>query len=53
MAFIALMSICALGALWSGLYLRFRSLWVPYVSHAIVDVAVFGVGAVLIFGCPA
>ena len=38
------------GAMWSALYLRYRSIWVPYVSHAIVDVAVFGIGAVLLFG---
>ena len=38
------------GALWSALYLRYRSIWVPYISHAIVDVAVFGIGAVLLFG---
>ena len=37
------------GALWSWMYLRFRSVWPGYVSHAIVDVAVFGVGAHIIF----
>ncbi|MCO4768383.1 MAG: CPBP family intramembrane metalloprotease [Deltaproteobacteria bacterium] len=38
------------GGLWSALYLKYRSIWVPYISHAIVDVAVFAIGAVLIFG---
>ena len=38
------------GAVWSALYLRYRSIWVPYISHAIVDIAVFGIGAVLLFG---
>jgi len=38
------------GALWSALYLRYRSIWPGYVSHAIVDVAVFGIGALLLFG---
>ncbi|MHC5022840.1 MAG: CPBP family intramembrane glutamic endopeptidase, partial [Planctomycetota bacterium] len=38
------------GVVWSWLYLRYRSIWPGYVSHAIVDVAVFGVGWVIIFG---
>jgi membrane protease YdiL (CAAX protease family) len=38
------------GALWSWLYLRFRSVWPCYVSHAIVDIAVFVVGWLIIFG---
>ena len=37
------------GALWSWLYARFRSVWPGYVSHAIVDVAVFAVGYRIIF----
>jgi uncharacterized protein len=37
------------GIMWSGLYLRYRSIWPCYVSHAIVDVAVFGIGYALIF----
>jgi uncharacterized protein len=38
------------GMIWSGLYRRFRSIWPGYVSHVIVDVAVFGAGAWIIFG---
>jgi len=38
------------GCAWSALYLRFRSIWLGYVSHVIVDVAVFLVGWELIFG---
>ena len=38
------------GALWSWLYLRYRSVWPCYVSHAIVDIAVFIVGWIIIFG---
>lgn len=38
------------GAAWSWLYLRYRSIWVPWVSHAIVDIAVFGVAGWIIFG---
>lgn len=38
------------GAAWSWCYLRFRSVWPGYVSHLIVDAAVFSVGWYLIFG---
>ncbi|MAH98433.1 MAG: hypothetical protein CMA12_03655 [Euryarchaeota archaeon] len=37
-------------AIWSWLYLRYESVWVCWVSHAICDVAVFGIGYILIFG---
>jgi membrane protease YdiL (CAAX protease family) len=36
--------------MWSWLYLRYRSVWPCYVSHAIVDIAVFVVGWLIIFG---
>jgi membrane protease YdiL (CAAX protease family) len=38
------------GAIWSWLYVRYRSIWPGYLSHAIVDVAVFAVGWWIIFG---
>ena len=38
------------GVLWAWMYLRFASVWPGYVSHAIVDVAVFGVGWLIIMG---
>lgn len=38
------------GAIWSGCYLRFRSIWPGYFSHILADVAVFGIGWSLIFG---
>jgi hypothetical protein len=38
------------GATWSWLYLRYRSIWPGYVSHAIVDVPIFVIGYGLIFG---
>ena len=38
------------GAAWSWCYLRYRSIWPSYVSHAIVDVPVFVIGWWLIFG---
>ena len=38
------------GALWSWMFLRYRTIWPGWLSHALVDVAVFGLGYVLIFG---
>ncbi len=38
------------GCAWSALYLRYRSIWPGYVSHVIVDCAVFIIGWTLIFG---
>lgn len=37
------------GALWSWCYLRYRSIWPAYLSHAIVDLAIFAIGYHLIF----
>jgi len=47
--------ICSLGifvggAVWSALYRHTRSIWPGYVSHAIVDAAVFAIGWRLISG---
>ncbi|HEY5999782.1 MAG TPA: CPBP family intramembrane glutamic endopeptidase [bacterium] len=38
------------GLVWSFLYLRYRSIWPAYSSHAIVDLAVFGTGAYVLWG---
>jgi membrane protease YdiL (CAAX protease family) len=38
------------GATWNWLYLHYRSIWPGYLSHAIVDVAIFILGYRLIFG---
>jgi membrane protease YdiL (CAAX protease family) len=38
------------GAVWSWLYERYQSIWPGYISHALVDVAVFAIGYQLIFG---
>ena len=38
------------GAVWSWLYQRFENIWVPYLSHAIVDMTVFTIGYDLLFG---
>ena len=38
------------GIIWSYFYARFESIWPGYLSHAIVDLCVFGIGAFLLFG---
>ena len=37
-------------AIWSWLYVRYRSVWVCWFSHSVCDVAVFGLGYLIIFG---
>lgn len=37
------------GAAWSWCCLKYKSIWPGYVSHAIVDAAVFAIGYILIF----
>ena len=37
------------GALWSWMYVKYESIWPGYLSHAIVDLAVFALGAWMIF----
>ena len=37
-------------ALWSFMYIKYRSIWPGYLSHAIVDLCIFGIGAAIIFG---
>ena len=37
-------------SIWSWLYVRYKSVWVCWFSHAICDVAVFGIGYLIIFG---
>ncbi len=48
--FIACIGLLSAAAIWSWLYLRYKSIWVCWISHSICDVAVFGIGYVLIFG---
>ena len=38
------------GCVWSWTYLRYRSIWPAYLSHAIVDVTMFAVGGYILFG---
>jgi membrane protease YdiL (CAAX protease family) len=37
------------GAIFSWLYLRYRSIWIPWVTHAFADVAIFGIAYYLLF----
>ncbi|MCH2638081.1 MAG: CPBP family intramembrane metalloprotease [Candidatus Thalassarchaeum sp.] len=37
------------GAVFSWLYIRYRSIWIPYIAHAICDVTVFSIGAIMLF----
>ena len=36
-------------AIWSWLYVKYQSIWVCWLSHAICDVSVFGLGYFIIF----
>jgi membrane protease YdiL (CAAX protease family) len=38
------------GAYWAGLYQRSDSLWGPWLSHLVIDAAVFMVGYDLVVG---
>ena len=46
---IACFGLISAAAIWSWLYIRHRSIWVCWISHAICDVAVFAIGYQLIF----
>ena len=46
---IASVSVFIGGAVFSWLYVRYRSVWIPYIAHAICDIVVFTVGAFIIF----
>lgn len=46
---LASMGIFIGGATWSWCYLKYKSIWPGYLSHAIVDAAVFAIGYVMIF----
>jgi uncharacterized protein len=37
------------GAVWSMMYIRYRSIWPGYLSHALVDLCIFGIGAAILF----
>ena len=46
---LASVGIFGAGLIWSGMYARYRSIWPPWVAHAIADVAVFTCGWWLLF----
>mgnify|MGYP001225790702 FL=1 len=46
---VASFGLLSAAAIWSWLYIRYRSIWVCWLSHAICDVAVFAIGYQLIF----
>lgn len=48
-ALLASIGVFAGGAIWSALYLKYRSIWPAWISHAWADVGVFAVGGYLIF----
>lgn len=37
------------GVVWSYMYMRYRSIWPGYVSHAIVDLCIFLIGAEMLY----
>ncbi len=37
------------GVIWSWLYRAYRSIWPAYVSHAVIDIAVYAVGWAMLF----
>ena len=41
--------VCIGGVVWSYMYYRFRSIWPGYLSHAIVDLCIFLIGAHIMF----
>ena len=43
-------AVFAAGAAWCWLYLRYRSVWPPWVAHVIADVPIFLIGWRIIFG---
>jgi membrane protease YdiL (CAAX protease family) len=46
---IACFGLLSAAIIWSWLYIRYRSIWVCWLSHAICDVAVFGIGYTILY----
>ena len=46
---LACFGLLSAAAIWSWLYIRYRSIWVCWLSHAICDVVVFGIGYTILF----
>jgi uncharacterized protein len=43
------LAVLAAAAAWSWLYLRYRSVWVPWVAHVLADLPIFAIGWHLLF----
>ena len=50
LAALASAGVLAGGLIWAWLYTRHRSLWPCWISHILADVAVFGLGYLIVFG---
>ncbi len=48
--FIASLGVFIGGAIFSWLYMRYRSIWVAWVAHAIADIAIFIIGWNMVIG---
>ena len=46
---IACLGLLSAAAIWSWLYISFRSIWICWLSHAICDVVVFAIGYTILF----
>ena len=46
---LASIGLLSAAAIWSWLYIKYRSIWICWLSHAICDVAVFGIGYTILF----
>jgi membrane protease YdiL (CAAX protease family) len=49
-ALIASVGVFIGGAIFSWIYITYRSVWVAWIAHACADVAVFGIGWHLVIG---
>lgn len=47
--FIASFGLLTAAAIWSWLYLKYQSIWVCWLSHAICDIVVFSIGFRVLF----
>ena len=50
LAILATIGVYIGGIMWSWLYLRYRSIWVPFISHAIVDIMMFTIAGIILLG---
>ena len=50
LAILATIGVYIRGIMWSWLYLRYRSIWVPFISHVIVDVMMFTIAGIILLG---